>query len=410
MIRRFWGREILDSRGRPTLSVGCELADGTRGVASVPSGMSKGAKEAVELRDGDERRYAGWGCLSAVKSVEEISRSFGGTDVADQSDLDRRLNEIDGTPNKSRLGSNAVLGVSLAFARASAHHASIPLYRYFAELAGIAPHIPELQINLFSGGAHAGGRIAIQDVMVVPHLPSVDEALVAMSAVYSAAAKLVESRYGGWRLTADEGGLAPASTSVTQFLQDAADSVSDAGFEVGAEASLCVDVAASQFFCDERYRIDGQELDDKEMVENISNWVRQFSLASVEDGLADSRMSEWPLLARAIEDRALIIGDDLLCTNPALIEAASQMRACNGLLLKLNQIGSVTEGLAALQKARDAGWKVIVSARSGDTEDNWLSDLAVGWAGDFIKVGSITQSERLAKYNRLLEIEQLLEL
>jgi enolase len=408
-IRRLRAREILDSRGKPTVSVTCELDGGAVATASVPSGASTGAAEAHELRDGDPKRYRGQGCRRAVANVNEtIADALRGVDLPDQAALDRALLELDGTPNKSRLGANAVLAVSIAFARAVAAERGVPLYRHFAEIAGRgADSLPRLTVNLFSGGKHGGGQVPIQDVLVVPaSARTVDDALAMTYAVYQSAADRVLSRYGMRALTADEGGLAPQFPSVEAMFEDALAAIASAGLTPGRDVSLAIDVAASHFYRgDRRYHLFHEALDGGRMIERVAGWVRDYPIVSVEDGLAEDDWEHWPALRQAVGGKALVLGDDFLCTNPQRIRRAVETGSADALLLKVNQIGTLTEAAEALRLARDAGWRVTVSARSGETEDNWLADLAVGWGGDQIKVGSITQSERLAKYNRLLEIE-----
>ncbi len=352
-IARLSAIEILDSRGRPTMKATCQLQSGLSGTASVPSGASTGRAEAVELRDGDPRRYRGLGCRRAVTQVnQQVCAAVSGKSFHDQAECDRFLIELDGTPDKARLGANGILAVSLAFARAAAAENALPLYHYFARLmAQPIRAIPRLSINLFSGGKHAGGQVPIQDVLLVPaSARTVDEALSMMFEIYQCAAELVLGNYRMRALRADEGGLAPPFPSVESMFENALQAVERAGLRPGGDIYLGVDVAASHFFKEGCYHL--------------------------EDRFLTSELK------------------------------AVQLEAADCLLLKVNQIGTITEALEACQLARGAGWRVTVSARSGETEDNWLADLAVGWSADQIKVGSITQSERLAKYNRLLEIER----
>jgi enolase len=415
-IRAIGAMEILDSRGRPTVQAGCELDDGSRQVraeASVPSGASTGAAEALELRDGDPNRYRGMGCRKAVENVNSvIAGALRGQSVADQMELDRLLLRLDGTVNKSRLGANAILAVSIAFARASAMLRGVPLYQHLADMIGRPLRtLPRLTVNLFSGGKHAGGQVAIQDVLVVPaSAETIDESLATTFAVYQAAAELALKKYGARALTADEGGLAPPFESAEAMLEDAVAAIRAAGFEPGREVALAVDVASSHFYRDGEYHLGDSRLDGAGMIARIARWVQRYPIVSVEDGLAEDDWENWPVLRRALDGRALVLGDDLLCTNPGRIGRAIAADAADALLLKVNQIGSLSEAAEALGLARGAGWRVTISARSGETEDSWLADLAVGWGGDQIKVGSITQSERLAKYNRLLAIEKQTEL
>ncbi len=407
-IDKLTALEILDSRGRPTIQVNCRLTDGTIGSAQVPSGASTGHAEAVELRDGDPARYDGLGCLKAVANVEgPITVALNHVNLADQTALDERLIALDGTTNKSNLGANTILGVSIAFARACATAQGMPLYQYFAGLIDQPPkHMPGLTVNLFSGGKHAGGQVPLQDMLVVPVSAStVSKGLEDVIAVYNAAANLVLNKYGMRRLSADEGGLAPPFPDIDAMFDDALKAITDAGFTPGQDISLALDVAASHFHTDEGYILSDKAISAAKMITTLSRWVRQYPVVSVEDGLAEDDWDNWPALKDQLLPGTLILGDDLLCTNSTRIQQAIDCGACNALLLKVNQTGTLTEAASALKLARQAGWQVIVSARSGETEDTWLADLAVGWSADHIKVGSITQSERLAKYNRLLAIE-----
>jgi enolase len=407
-IKRLSGYEILDSRGRPTVLAMCELDGGAIGKASVPTGASTGNAEALELRDGDPQRYRGLGCRQAVANVNSIvHESLAGRAFASQNALDDALIELDGTPNKAHLGANAILATSIAFARAFALEQGIPLYQYFAALLGRSPvTLPLPTINLFSGGKHAGAQVSIQDVLVVPVAArTMDQALAMTYAVYQSAAELIYNKYGMRALSADEGGLAPAFESAEAMLSDAVEAIRAAGFHPGSEVALAVDVASSHFYQDGCYHLGGEPLDSTGMIHHLMGWLDAYPLMSIEDGLAEDDWEHWPQLCAQAGQRALILGDDLLCTNPARIRRAIDSQAANALLLKVNQIGTLTEAAEACVLAQSAGWKVVVSARSGETEDDWLADLAVGWGAAHIKVGSITQSERLAKYNRLLVLE-----
>src|ERR1700730_1342715 len=400
--------EILDSRGRPTVAATIRLTDGSVATVSIPSGASTGKAEARELRD-HLQAYRGLGCRKAVENIRgTIARAVVGREFLSQEDLDLCLTELDGTPDKSRLGANAILATSLVFARATASYQGIPLFQYFADLLPeTAPSLPRLSVNLFSGGRHAFGQVALQDVLVVPSAGwSVAESLAMVYEIYQTAAEIMAKRYNARALTADEGGLAPPFQSSTEMLELAAESVESAGYQLGGEVSLAIDVAASHFVQqDGRYRIDGRTLTPEEMIDLLASWKDRFPLVSIEDGLSEEDWENWPILRNRLGDKTLTLADDLTCTNPDRIRRAIEARAANAFLLKVTQIGAVTEAQSACHLARRAGWKVAVSARSGETEDNWLADLAIGWSGDFIKVGSITQSERLAKYNRLLMIE-----
>lgn len=406
--------EILDSRGRPTVLATCSLASGARASASVPSGASTGTAEALELRDRDPKRYRGLGCRTAVANVNEVlNDALRGQDF-DQESLDRAMIALDGTPNKARLGANAILAVSLAFARAVAAEKQLPLYHHLAEVYAPGPAIdvlPRPTVNLFSGGKHAGGQVSIQDVLIVPlSARTIDESMAMVYAVYQAAADLCRDRYGMRALVADEGGLAPDFPSIEAMLDDGVAAIAAAGYTPGEDVALCVDVASSHFYQDGEYRLADRPLSADEMIETIAGWLDRYPIVSIEDGLAENDWESWPVLNARIDGRALVLGDDLLTTNPARIKQAIELDAANALLLKVNQIGTLTEAAEACRLARSAGWHVTVSARSGETEDDWLSDLAVGWGGNHLKVGSITRSERLAKWNRLLAIEEELGL
>jgi enolase len=406
-IARLRGLEILDSRGRPTVKATCELEGGAKASASVPSGASTGAAEALELRDGDANRYGGLGCRKAAANVgDALNGALSGRSFS-QEELDRAMVDLDGTENKSRLGANAILAVSLAFARAAASERGAALFEHFADMLGRTPDaLPRPTINLFSGGKHAGGQIPIQDTLVVPLSAStMDEALATTHAVYQAAVRLSGERYGMRPLTADEGGLAPPFAGAEEMLGAAVDAIRLAGLEPGRDVALTLDVASSHFYRDGGYHLSGEPLDASGMIERVSTWLERYPIVSVEDGLSEGDWENWPSLRAKVSGRALTLGDDLLCTNPGRIRRAIETGAADALLLKVNQVGTLSEAVEALTLARDAGWAVTVSARSGETEDDWLADLAVGWDGDQVKIGSITQSERLAKYNRLLEIE-----
>lgn len=402
--------EILDSRGRPTVLATCTLAGGARASASVPSGASTGTAEALELRDGDPKRYRGLGCRTAVANINTIiNDALRGQFFPNQKWLDMTLMSLDGTPNKSRLGANAILAVSLAFARAWSVERGVPLYRHLAdtyEPDRVVETLPRPTVNLFSGGKHAGGQVSIQDVLIVPvAAQTIDESMATIYAVYQAAVDLCREKYGMRALVADEGGLAPDFPSIEAMLDDAVESITAAGFRPGKDVAICVDVASSHFYEDGQYRLNDRPLSADEMIDTISGWLDRYPIVSVEDGLAEDDWENWAVLKQRIGNRALVLGDDLLTTNPRRIAKAIKLAAANALLLKVNQIGTLTEAAEACQMARDEGWHVTISARSGETEDDWLSDLAVGWGGNHLKVGSITRSERLAKWNRLLAIE-----
>jgi enolase len=408
-IERLSGREILDSRGKPTVLATCVLKGGICASASVPSGASTGRAEAHELRDGDPKRYRGLGCRRATANIGGLLQNeLAGRVFADQSELDRKMIALDGTPTKSVLGANAILAVSVAFARAHALQRGVPLYQHFSDMLGSpADAIPRLTINLFSGGKHAGQQVSIQDVLIIPmSAETLDEALVMAFDIYQSAADLVFRRYGMRLLTADEGGLAPPCKTADEMLGLAVESIEAAGYAPGKQVFLGIDVASTHFYKNNRYVIDSGVLDSVGMIKTIAKWLEGYPIISIEDGLAEDDWENWPRLREEIASRALTLGDDLLCTNLSRIERAIETSACDALLLKVNQIGTLTEALAAHNRARAAGWSIALSVRSGETEDKWAADLAVGWRADQFKNGSIRQSERLAKYNRLLEITE----
>jgi enolase len=361
------GREILDSRGRPTVEARCELDSGAFGVASVPSGASTGSAEALELRDGDEQRYRGLGCRRAVGQIgSTILAGVAGQALADQAALDAALLALDGTPNKSRLGANALLAVSLAFARAVAAERGVPLYQHFADILGQRSNVqtlkrpnvelgplPRLTINLFSGGKHAGGQVPIQDVLIVPTAGTIDEGLATAYAVYQAAAELAYAKYGMRALTADEGGLAPPFPDAETMLADAVAAIRAAGLEPGREVALALDVASSQFYRAGLYELGGQPLASAAMIARLGEWVERYPIVSVEDGLAEDDWAHWPALREHLAGRALTLGDDLLCTNPTRIRRAIESKAADALLLKVNQIGTLSEAAQACRLARD---------------------------------------------------------
>lgn len=406
-IKSVRGLEILDSRGRPTVKAYVELDNNITSAASVPSGASTGKSEAHELRDG-EKRFGGFGCRQAVANINQIiNQNLTGKSFDSQGKLDQLLIQLDGSGNKSRLGANALLSVSLAYARALASSRKQPLFNHFSKISNNQlDWLPRPAINLFSGGKHAGGQVPIQDLLMVPVQDSMHGILECAYAIYQSAARLCMEKYQMRALTADEGGLAPPFNDVYGMFDHAIEAIEKAGYSPGTEVHLAIDVASSHFYKDKRYYLGTSVLTTDDMVKMLTKWASNYPIISIEDGLAEDDWEGWVKLQESIGSRCLVLGDDLLCTNPERIERAAAMKSANALLLKVNQIGTITEALMALQLARKAIWQITISARSGETEDDWLSDLAVGWQAEFIKIGSITQSDRLAKYNRLLEIEQ----
>ncbi len=403
------GREILDSRGRPTVEAEVALADGTHSHASVPSGASVGASEALELRDGDASRYRGLGVLRAVANVNEtIGPALVGLDAREQSKIDGRLLEVDGTADKSRLGANALLAVSLAAARAAAVSAGVPLWRYLARERDVVLPVP--MVNVVSGGLHARQNLDFQDFLIVPiGAETYSQALELAVAVHAATADLLAAS-GLSTLKADEGGFGP----VLQRNRDALDllvaAIERAGLAPGDDVAIALDVAASHFFelDSGRYHLtsEARSLSAAELIEMLVELVESYPLISIEDGVAEEDWDGWRSLTQGLGDSVQLVGDDLFATNPARLRRGIEQGVANAILVKMNQIGTLTETLAVVEQARQAGYRQIVSARSGETEDSFLADLAVATAAGQIKIGSLAQSERLAKYNQLLRIEE----
>ncbi|HXI43324.1 MAG TPA: phosphopyruvate hydratase [Bryobacteraceae bacterium] len=406
-IRDIRALELLDSRGNPTVMVEVELSDATIASAKVPSGASTGSHEAIELRDGDPSRYAGKGVRKAVENVtREILPALRGATADDQAAIDCRMVELDGTHNKSRLGANAILGVSCAVARAAAHSRRMPLWRYLAgERHAVLP-VP--MVNILSGGLHAGRNFEFQDFLAVPQgFATFAEALEAIVTVRRVAAAVLGKR--GYILTgvADEGGWGPHLPSNETALDVMTEAIEQANCHAGRQMGIAIDVASSHFFSDGKYSLltEGRSLTSDEMIDLLAGWVVRASVVSIEDGLAEDDWSGWQRLTEALGARVQLIGDDLFATNPQRLERGIRERAANAVLVKMNQIGTLTETFQVIDRARKAGFRAVISARSGETEDDFLADLAVASGAGQIKIGSITRSERLAKYNRLLEIE-----
>ena len=417
-IAHVMGREVLDSRGLPTVEVEVSLASGHRGRMMVPSGASTGRFEAHELRDGDPNRYQGKGVLKAVGHVNGgIAASVIGTNGEDQEALDQVLIELDGTPNKSRLGANAILGVSFAVLRASAAAAGLPLYRSLAERylpAGEQPSLPMPMVNIISGRLHAGKNLDIQDYMVIPvGANTFSEALEMVSKVYWATRTVLQEWGHVVSLVADEGGFGPMLASNEAPLEVLCTAIESAQMRPGEDVAIALDVAASHFYdaSQKRYALglDGEQLEAAEMIDLLEEWVARYPIISIEDGLDQEDWNGWQLLSQRIGSHIQLVGDDLLCTNPQRIRRGIDQKAGNAVLVKMNQIGTVTETVEAVRLAKNAGFRTVISARSGETEDSTLSDLAVGLNGGQIKVGSLSRSSRLSKYNQLLRISEELE-
>ncbi len=400
-------REILDSRGNPTIEVEVVLADGSWGRAAVPSGASTGAHEALELRDEDPQRYGGKGVLKAVQNVNElIADELFGWDATDQMGIDARLLELDGTPNKERLGANAILGVSLAVAHAAANALRMPLYRY---IGGVYAHVlPVPLMNILNGGKHAVDGPDLQEFMIAPvGAATFAEALRWGSEVYHALKSVLKKR-GYSTGVGDEGGFAPSLKTNEEAIEVILEAIQKAGYRPGQDIWIALDPAASEFYEDGRYVLkkEGRTLTGTEMVDFYAAWVEKYPIISLEDGLAEDDWESWAILTRRLGDRIQIVGDDLLVTNVERIGRAIREGSCNALLCKVNQIGTLTEAISAVQMAQRAGWGVVVSHRSGETEDATIADLAVALNTGQIKTGAPCRSERIAKYNQLLRIEE----
>ena len=399
--------EILDSRGNPTLEVRVVLSDGNCGTTAVPSGASTGTREAVELRDGDRGRHGGKGVLRAVANVREVigPALLGGNPFA-QRQVDQLLIDLDGTPNKARLGANAILGVSLAVARAAAAAQDVSFYRY---LGGIAAHtLPVPMMNILNGGKHAADSADFQEYMVVPvGAPTFAEALRWSSETYHSLKRLLAER-GLSTNVGDEGGFAPSLRSNEEPIELILAAIERAGFAPGEQIAIALDPAASELYEDGRYHLtrEGRDLSSAEMVGLYSNWLDKYPIVSIEDGLGEADWQGWELLNRLLGGRVQIVGDDIFVTNTALIKQGIESRAANSVLIKLNQIGTLSETLAAVELAKQAGWTAVVSHRSGETADTTVADLAVGLNTGQIKTGAPARGERVAKYNRLLQIER----
>ena len=401
------GREVLDSRGNPTVEAEVRLSDGSSGRAIVPSGASTGKHEVVELRDGDGSRYWGRGVLRAVANIrQEISRALKGRSPFDQPEVDRLLIELDGTPDKSNLGANAILAVSMAVARAASTSKGVPLYQYLS--SNQAYSLPVPMFNILNGGRHARDSTDFQEFMVVPvGAASFSEALRAGSEIYHALGRLLQDRNLSSNV-GDEGGFAPSLSSNPNALEAVLGAVEMAGYRPGKDCFIALDVAASEFFQDGVYRLarEGITLSAQELINYYADWVGKYPILSIEDGLAEDDWEGWQLLSARLGDKVQLVGDDLYTTSTERIGWGVQLRASNAVLIKPNQIGTLTETFEAVTTAKDAGWGTVMSHRSGETEDSTIADLSVAWDARQIKTGAPCRSERLAKYNRLLKIEE----
>lgn len=410
LIRQIRAREVFDSRGNATVEVEVTLNDGSWGRALVPSGASTGKAEALELRDGDPKRYSGLGVRRAVANVEEvIAPALDGMDSGNQRAVDQRLINLDGSTNKGRLGANAILGVSLAVARASAESAGLPLYRYLGGNA--AAELPVPMVNILSGGIHGGGNVDFQDYMVIPlRAHTYSEALQDAVSVYRAMKEVLKSRNLLQPGVADEGGFAPRLPSNEAGFELMVEAFERAGLEPGSDAAIAVDVAASHFAEGDCYRLsaEGTWLESTQLVEKLAGWAGKYPIISIEDGVGEDDWKGWRLLTERLGTRCQLLGDDLFVTNLARLERGIQGKVANAVLVKMNQVGTLSETLDVVELAQRKVYRTVVSARSGETEDDSLADLAVATGASQIKIGAITRSERLAKYNRLLRIEEQL--
>ena len=402
-------REILDSRGNPTVEVDVVLESGAEGRAAVPSGASTGSREAVELRDGEAERYGGKGVLNAVAAVNgELADALTGLEAEDQIAIDRAMIALDGTDNKERLGANAILGVSLAVAKAAAQNAGLPLYRYVG--GTLARILPTPMMNILNGGAHADNAIDLQEFMIVPTgVPTIGEAVRCGAEIFQALRKRL-SNAGLNTNVGDEGGFAPDLASAAEALEFIMRAVEDAGYAPGGDVAIALDPASSEFYRNGRYELkgEGRSLVSEEMVAYYVDLCGRFPIVSIEDGMAENDWRGWAELTRALGDRIQLVGDDLFVTNPAILRRGIAEGIGNAILVKVNQIGTLSETLRAVEMAHKASYGAVMSHRSGETEDTTIADLAVATGCGQIKTGSLSRSDRLAKYNQLIRIEEQL--
>jgi enolase len=398
------GREILDSRGNPTVECDVLLESGTMGRAAVPSGASTGSREAIELRDGDMKRYLGKGVLKAVEHINtEISEAVLGLDASEQAFLDKTLIDLDGTDNKSRLGANATLAVSMAVARAAAEESGLPLYRYFGGMGRMQMPVP--MMNVINGGEHANNNLDLQELMIIPvGAPSFREALRYGAEVFHALKKILHDK-GISTAVGDEGGFVPNHEAAIQMILEAIDK---AGFVAGEQIALGLDCAASEFYKDGKYVLSGEglTLNAEEWTNILATWVDKYPIISIEDGMAENDWDGWKLLTDRLGKKVQIVGDDLFVTNTKILKEGIDKGIANSILIKINQIGTLTETFEAIEMAKRAGYTAVISHRSGETEDSTIADIAVGCNAGQIKTGSLSRSDRMAKYNQLLRIEE----
>ena len=411
-IKTILAREVLDSRGFPTVQADAVLDNGMVGRATAPSGASTGKREAAELRDGDPKRYSGRGVLTAVHNVQtEIARELIGQDPTQQKSVDQIMIELDGTANKGRLGANAIVAVSMAAARAGALASGVPLYQYLG--GQDATLLPMPQMNVINGGRHAENTLVMQEFMITPvGAPTFREAMRMASETFHRLKALLNQN-GYTTAVGDEGGFAPSLKSPEKALEMIVEAIGKAGYKPGDDIAITLDPAASEFYEDGRYRLEkngGKGKSVEEMVTLYADWIKAYPILSIEDGLAEDDWSGWEQMTRSLGNKTQIVGDDIFVTDPELIRKGIDRGVANAVLIKVNQIGTVTETLKAIQTARDARYRLVISHRSGETEDTFIADLAVAVNAGQIKTGSLCRSERIAKYNRLLVIEEELSI
>ena len=401
------GREILDSRGNPTVECDVLLESGVMGRAAVPSGASTGSREAMELRDGDKARYLGKGVLKAVEHINtEISEAVLGLDATEQAFLDKTLIDLDGTDNKSRLGANAILAVSMAVARAAAEESGLPLYRYLGGMGGMQLPVP--MMNVINGGAHANNTLDIQEFMIIPvGAPSFREALRWGAEVFHALKKIINDK-GMSTAVGDEGGFAPSVANHEAAIELILQAIDAAGYTAGEQIALGLDCAASEFYKDGQYKLSGEglSLSAQAWTDMLATWCDKYPIISIEDGMHEDDWDGWKILSDRLGKNVQLVGDDLFVTNTKILQEGIDKGIANSILIKINQIGTLTETFAAIEMAKRAGYTAVISHRSGETEDSTIADIAVGTNAGQIKTGSLSRSDRMAKYNQLLRIEE----
>lgn len=402
------GREILDSRGNPTVECEVLLESGVMARAAVPSGASTGSREAIELRDGDKNRYLGKGVLKAVEHINgEIAQAVIGLDAAEQAFLDKTLIDLDGTENKSRLGANAILAVSMAVARAAAEESGLPLYRYFGGMGGVQLPVP--MMNVINGGAHANNSLDIQEFMIIPvGAPSFREAVRWGAEVFHALKSIIHHK-GMSTAVGDEGGFAPSVENHEAAIQLIIEAIEKAGYSAGQDIALGLDCASSEFYKDGMYVLEGEgkmTLTAMQWADMLAGWCDKYPIISIEDGMAEGDWAGWKILTERLGSKVQLVGDDLFVTNTKILKEGVEKKIANSILIKINQIGTLTETFAAIEMAKRAGYTAVISHRSGETEDSTIADIAVGLNAGQIKTGSMSRSDRIAKYNQLLRIEE----